>query len=976
MSKKQNGKFWVALTLFSLIGQIAWVVENMYLNVFIYKMFNASPADISAMVGASAAAATVTTVLIGALSDRFGKRKVFICAGYILWGISILGFTLVRADIITAMLGSGISVTTAGVSLVIALDCIMTFFGSSANDAAFNAWLTDSTDTSNRGAAEGINAMMPLVAILVVFGGFMAFDLNLESSWVTIFTIIGAVVIAIGIAGIFIIDECECTPSDSGFFINTVYGFLPRTIKENKPLYFYLITFILFNISIQVFMPYLILYYEVSLGMTDYVLIMAPAVILASVVTALWGKVYDKKGFGFTVSITLLWLCLGYITLYLFTGKALVFIGSLFMMCGYLSGMAVFGAKIRDKTPEEKAGRLQGVRIVSQVLIPSIVGPFISKTVLKNAKTIIGSDGTESFIPSADIFLWALICAGVLILCLIIALCFKKPVFCKLETPFKKGGWEEYPRPQLKRNSYISLCGKWVFKAQGKEYEIEVPYPPESELSGVGKSFERFSYKKSFVISDDFNHGKVIIHFGAVDQIAKVYINSQYAGEHVGGYLPFEFDITQFIKTGENTVEVEVIDTLDKSLPYGKQRKRRGGMWYTPISGIWQSVWLESVPEKYIESIEITPSPDSVTIMTQGGDSEKVIEIDGKRFEYTGDCTTIKIDSPVYWTPENPHLYYFTLSCGKDRIESYFALRTVEIKGDKILLNGKPYFFNGVLDQGYYSDGIYTPKSPEGYLYDIRTMKSLGFNMLRKHIKIEPMLFYHYCDKEGIIVFQDMVNNSGYNYLLDTVLPTVGVKKSIGRHKNKKTRENFIRDAKATVKLLYNCPSVCGYTIFNEGWGQFDADILYRQLKELDSTRFYDSTSGWFEKKDSDVMSDHIYFRKLQRKDKSTRPYILSEFGGFACKIDTHIFNPKKSYGYSTCKDRNDFCDRLCALYENEVIPLIDKGLCLSVLTQLSDVEDEINGLVTFDRQVIKPDVQKVNAVMKKLYKKFNGSVR
>lgn len=408
MKTKLSSRFWIALVLFSLIGQVVWVVENMYFNVFIYKMFHASAADISAMVAASAVAATLTTVFIGALSDKISKRKLFICGGYILWGISILLFMLVKEDTINALFPMTASAAALGVSLVIILDCVMTFFGSSANDAAFNAWLTDSTDNTNRGSAEGINAMMPLVAILAVFGGFMAFDLDRAESWGYIFLIIGIVVIAVGIIGIFIIKEPALEKTEEKYFKTVIHGFLPSTIKHNLSLYFYLVTFIIFNIAIQIFMPYLILYYEVSLKMTNYVFIMAPAIILASVVTAFWGKVYDKKGFSFSSLCSLVWLIVGFVLLFIFKSTLFVFIGSLSMMCGYLSGMAVFGAKIRDLTPVGKSGMFQGVRIFSQVLVPGVVGPFIGKTVLSNAETIVNNDGTTSFIPNENIFLAAL----------------------------------------------------------------------------------------------------------------------------------------------------------------------------------------------------------------------------------------------------------------------------------------------------------------------------------------------------------------------------------------------------------------------------------------------------------------------------------------------------------------------------------------------------------------------------------------
>ncbi len=413
MNKTKNSRFWLALVIFSLTGQVAWVVENMYFNVFIYRMFNASPEAISLMVAASAVAATVTTLLIGALSDKLGKRKLFICAGYILWGITIWCFSLIRTDVIHSLFPSALSAASVGVSLVIIMDCVMTFFGSSANDACFNAWLTEATTEGNRGAAEGINAMMPLLAILVVFGGFMAFDLDQSESWVSIFQIIGVVVTVIGIAGIFLIEDTAVrSEENSHYFRNIFYGFRPGVVKSNPVLYAGLLAFAVFNISIQIFMPYLILYYNVSLKLSNYVLIMAPAVLLAAVFTAFYGRQYDRQGFRASVQPVLWLLMAGYVVLYFFRGTVPVFIGSLLMMCGYLGSGAVFGALVRSCTPENKAGMFQGLRIVSQVLIPGIIGPAIGAWVLRNAETILNDDGTSSFIPNENLFLAALLAAG------------------------------------------------------------------------------------------------------------------------------------------------------------------------------------------------------------------------------------------------------------------------------------------------------------------------------------------------------------------------------------------------------------------------------------------------------------------------------------------------------------------------------------------------------------------------------------
>ena len=996
MKTKLSPRFWCALTLFSLIGQVAWVVENMYLNVFIYNMFRATADDISTMVAASAISAALTTIFIGALSDRVGKRKLFMCAGYILWGISILGFCFIRVDATDPTVWLATNASAVAVSLVIILDCVMTFFGSSANDAAFNAWLTDSTDNTNRGAAEGINSMMPLVAILAVFGGFMFFDLTLAQSWVWIFAIIGGVVIAIGILGIFLIqDSPKCVKSETGYWQNLIYGFRPSTVKGNGSLYFYLASFILFNISIQIFMPYLIIYYEKSLGMTDYVFIMAPAIILASVATALWGKVYDKKGFDFSGFIALASLMTGYVLLYLFKGTALVFVGSLFMMCGYLCGMAVFGAKIRDLTPDGKAGMLQGVRICAQVLIPGVVGPKIGSWVLANAELVANNDGTFSFLPNENIFLAALVVAAVLTV-LLVLLRPKKPVrTVDLTTPFEdaaKGDeWrKEYPRPQMKRDSYLSLCGAWDLSIEKKGVvtplsEVIVPFSPETRLSGVNRTLEKneqYVYEKVFELTEDFAKEKILLHFGAVDQIAEVWLNNTYLGEHVGGYLPFSFDVTDIAVAGTNILRVRVTDKLDIELSYGKQRKKRGGMWYSPISGIWQPVWLEGVPEHYISSLRITPTLSSVSIRTSGGEDKKTLTLHlpegDKEYTYTGDCIEIEIENPILWSPENPHLYTFTLTDGKDTVDSYFALRTVEVKTvagkPRLCLNGKPYFFHGLLDQGYYSDGIYTPATPDGYRYDISKMKELGFNMLRKHIKIEPDVFYYECDKQGMVVFQDMLNSGRYNFVIDTALPTAGWRRGFVHAVSARRRADFEGGSRALMDLLYSHPCVCYYTIFNEGWGQYPgASRVYDEFKAYDPTRIWDTTSGWFTVSRSDVQSEHIYFRKIKYK-RTNLPAVVSEFGGYSCKIEGHSFNLDQNYGYSTHPSTESFSDALEKLYLDEILPAIaNDGLCAAVLTQVSDVEDETNGLVTYDRRVCKVESARMQSVAKKLWDAFEG---
>lgn len=530
------------------------------------------------------------------------------------------------------------------------------------------------------------------------------------------------------------------------------------------------------------------------------------------------------------------------------------------------------------------------------------------------------------------------------------------------ETP-----WEVYPRPLCKRNSFLCLNGEWDFtvtdgeEPQNYDRKIIVPFCPESLLSGINKVFDEEKilwYQRFFTLPNDFLKDRILLNFGAVDQICEVFINGKSVGRHIGGYEAFSFDITDYIKD-ENVITLKVQDNLSNFiLPYGKQRKDRGGMWYTSVSGIWQTVWLESVPQKYIKGLKINSDLDSATITFDGIESG-IVQLDGKEYKIENSKVTLSPEVKEYWTPENPKLYNFTVCAGEDKIESYFALRTItlaEHKGKKCLcLNGRPYFFHGILDQGYWSDGLFTPASYECYEKDIKMLKSLGFNMLRKHIKIEPQLFYYACDRLGIAVFQDMVNNSDYSFLRDTALPTVHLLRRNDKrlHKNKESRAAFVNGMESTVKLLYSHPSIVEWTIFNEGWGQFCADEMYDKLKQLDSSRLIDSASGWFLQDKNDFESRHIYFRKLKAV-KTDKPYFLSEFGGYAYAVEDHIFNPKRAFGYAICKTREDFVKRLRDLYLKEVIPLVKKGLCATVYTQVSDVEDEINGVTTFDRAKLK----------------------
>lgn len=548
--------------------------------------------------------------------------------------------------------------------------------------------------------------------------------------------------------------------------------------------------------------------------------------------------------------------------------------------------------------------------------------------------------------------------------------------------------WQSYPRPQMRRNSYLCLNGVWEFAIAKsdetpKEYNktILVPFAPESAASGLSLSHEAgewLHYRRELSLPEGFlfEGGRVLLHFGAVDQFARVRVNGRLVGGSDLGYLPFSMDITDALEES-NVITVAVRDDLDPTFPYGKQRKARGGMWYTPVSGIWQTVWLECVPEGYVREMRIEQTAREASLrFVSDVPVERVILQDGTVYPVEGNAVTVRPKEIRAWSPSDPYLYEFVAESACDRIEGYFALREISVGKvggyERILLNGEPIFLNALLDQGYYEDGIFLPLDEGQMEKDILFIKSLGFNTLRKHIKLEPMQFYHLCDRHGVIVMQDFINNSDYSFLRDTALPTVGMK-SIpdGRlHRDATARAYFIETAEGIQRQLQNCPSVLYYTIFNEGWGQFCADDCYEYFKEKDTSRIYDTTSGWFQRKKSDVRSEHIYFKRLKAGKDDGRPFVISEFGGYSLRIEGHTFS-EGNYGYKLFRTKEELTEGLVSLYENEVLPLLSKGLCGAVLTQVSDVEDETNGLITYDREVVKVEEERIRSVMEKLFEEY-----
>ena len=579
----------------------------------------------------------------------------------------------------------------------------------------------------------------------------------------------------------------------------------------------------------------------------------------------------------------------------------------------------------------------------------------------------------------------------------------------------------EYPRPSMRRDSYVNLNGPWDYAiTQSSEFPakwdgaILVPYSPEAKASGVSRTLQPgqwLHYHRTFTPPAG-EGGRVLLHFGAVDYACAVEVNGRLAGGHRGGYWPFTLHITDLLRPqGRNTLWVAVQDpTGTGTQARGKQTLRPGGMFYPAQSGIWQTVWLERVPDNYIETLTVTPDYDARTVTVRARTAKPggavnlwaVVRAGGVTIaeDWGSDeadrdgAVTLNIPEEHFfpWSPDSPFLYDLTVGTTQgeeesfDTVHSYFALRKWSCAPDakgvlRFCLNDRPLLLNGLLDQGYWPEGLYTPPSDAAVVHELQTIKELGFNLLRKHAKIEPQRWYYHCDKLGLIVWQDMVNGGEpyrlwfVTYLTNVLqpllrkLPDTAALRGLLSRRSEASREEYGRELEATVEALRGHPCIGCWVPFNEGWGQFDAAQAVETLRTLDPDRLVDEASGWYDQGGGDVDSRHNYFYPLHLRP-GRRTVALSEYGGIAWPMPGHE-PPRRTYGYGTAKSRAELTGRYRKLQLETVLPQLRNGLSALVYTQVSDVEDEVNGLFTYDRQAVKPDPAAVRAVNEALEAEF-----
>lgn len=1012
MKKKVSLRSWLSFIIIGLAGQFAWCIENMYLNKFIFYLDGSENYLnlISITVALSAITAALTTIFIGGLIDKIGHRKLIISLGYILWGISTFAIGFISKDNISYLFPTANVGTAAGISVIV-LDCVMTFFGSSANDACFNSYVTREVDNDNRGKVEGVLSILPLAAMLVIFVAMNGLTEGENPSWDIFFYIIGGIVIAVGIISFFLLPKEQNTVKPDNYLKIIINGFRLKTIKENKLLYITLIAYMIYGISSNVFFPYLMIYFEYSLEISgmQFSLVLGLVLIIGSILSVLYGILSDKMNKIVALIPTTIIYIIGLFLLIFVKEKQYVFaiISGILMMFGYISLSSTLNAIVRDNIPKDEEGSFMGIRMLFVVMIPMCTGPFIgsfiSSTWPKGTYTEYGADKP---LPSSYIWLGGLLILLLIFIPIIFMLILNKKNHKNNGLLSKKDDAEskvddvplkDYPRINLVRNSYISLNGKWDILINKSldlpsnfENQCLVPYAIESKLSGVNHLLEEdevIHYHKIIDLKKyDFKDKRLALNFEGVDCEATIYINKKEVFKHIGGYTRFSIDIEKFVEEQTFEIDVTVIDKTSLS-PYskGKQSLNRGGIWYTSTSGIYKPVWLEITPNNYMKSVLISPLFDEneVNFIVKTDKKEECfIEFLNYKIKgFTNEDIKVKVKNLPVWDINNPKIISVKVTTKEDEVQTYFGFRKVSINKVNnfyyVMLNNKPVFMNGLLDQGYYYEGNLTPKSYEDYLNDIKNIKELGFNTIRVHIKNELDMFYYYCDINGILVIQDIV--SGGNEYKKSTMTLGGLfpnYQKVDDHNYKrfsredeKGRNEYKETLISTLENDYNFPSIIMYTLFNEGWGQFDSKEIYELARKIDSSRVYDKTSGWYDCSDNEIKSIHSYFYPLKIKKTLQKPIIFTEFGGYSYLDKSHFYG-NKTFGYRHYKNVDKLESAYKKLYLVKIMPLISKGLGGTIYTQLNDVEDEVNGIYTFDR-ILKIDKELIIKINKDLNEKF-----
>lgn len=998
---------WISFIVIGLAGQFAWCIENMYLNKFIFYLDSSGNYMqlISITVALSATTAALTTIFIGSLIDKIGHRKFIIVLGYILWGISTISFGFINLENIKYLFPTLNAGLACGVSVIV-LDCIMTFFGSSANDACFNSYVTREVTNKNRGKVEGVLSILPLFAMLIIFVGLNGLTDGENPRWDIFFYIVGVIVLVVGIASIFLLPKEENKTQEENYLKIITSGFSFKTIKENKTLYLLFLAYMVYGISSQIYFPYLIIYFEYGLGFSglDFSLVLGIVLILGSILSVLYGILSDKISKLLSLIPVIIIYCIGLLLLFFVKSGQLVFaiISGILMMFGYISLSSVLNSIVRNLIPHEKEGIFMGIRMLFVVMIPMCTGPFIGEAISSALPGGTYVDlGVSKPLPSSYIWLVALAVLLLILIPIIIIFYLNKKnknkgnnnglLREKIDVDFEEVPLKEYPRINLIRDSYLCLNGKWdILIDNSKEIPTTfdkfclVPYPIESPLSGVNhllETNEYIHYHRYIKIPKNFNKGRVVINFEGIDCVSTIYLNKREVRKHFGGYSAFSVDITPFIINDQVELDILVEDkTSNSSFTKGKQSLNRGGIWYTSCSGIYKPVWLESTPNIFIKKVKIKPLFDENKVLfniNTNVDSKCEIEfLDYHITSETNKDIFVDVKNLPIWDLENPNIIDVKVKVNKDEVNTYFGFRKINIgfhnNKPYICLNNKPVFINGLLDQGYYQNNL-TPKSYEDYLNDIDNIKNLGFNTLRVHIKNELDMFYYYCDVNGILVIQD-IPNGGDNYSSWTMLrggifPFIKKKndynyKTFSRT-NEEGRKEYYEILNKIINNLVNHPSVIMYTLFNEGWGQFDSKEVYAYAKEIDNSRIFDVASGWYDNGFNEIESIHNYFFPLKIRKNPQKPVIFTEFGGYSYIENNHFYGTKV-FGYRVYKTKEKLNKAYAKLFF-KIENLKNKGLAGVIYTQLNDVEDETNGLYTADREVLKIDSKIIKEINDKL---------